>query len=137
MVFRSPHSSRRARKICGNGFSPSAWPALPGRPLPGSFGNHVNRVIHQPLTQSSALDPYEEIARQNAIHQAAVVVVNDMREALMALARTSNDHACRVACEQEDWPQRIEDCLSDLMEDSFACLPDAIARARRELGREE
>ena len=137
MALRSPGSARRSRRMGGSRLVVRTLPMSCRRPLPDSSRDRVERAVLQPLTRSGALDPYEEISRQDAIHQAAVAVVTDMREALMTLARASSDHACRVICEQEDWPQRIEDSLSDLMEDSFACLPDAIAQATRELGREE
>ncbi len=137
MVRRRPCSSSPVRRVVGSVRSPST-PAFSRRRLfRRSAAALARNTVHRPVTRLNALDPYEELSRQDAIHRAAVAVIEDVRRALTELAEASNDHAYRVICEQEDWPQRIEDSLSDLMEDSFACLPDAIARAAQELGREE
>jgi hypothetical protein len=86
-------------------------------------------------TPSIGHDPWDEVARQREIHDAALAVVEAARHALMVLATRSRAHRRHVSCDQEDWARTIADCLDDMVGDTFGCLPQAIARAQRELAR--
>ena len=83
---------------------------------------------------SIARDPWDEVARQQDIHDAAMTIVDTARRALLVLANRSRAHRRMVTCDQEDWGTTITDGFDDLVGDTFGCLPEAIARARRELG---
>jgi hypothetical protein len=82
----------------------------------------------------AAIDPWDEVARQQEVFETAMGVIEAARATLLELAAGSAGHSRHVVCDQEDWRAIIEDCLDDMAGDTFACLPEAIARAKRELG---
>lgn len=88
-------------------------------------------------TPSSALDPWDEIARQQEIHDAALAVAEAARQSLIALAARSQAHRHLVSCDQDDWGATIADSFTDLVGDTFGCLPRAISRAKRDLSTQE
>lgn len=72
-----------------------------------------------------------ELSLQREIHRTALEIAESARNDLVALARRSRRISARVCCDQEEWPAIIADCVDDMLGDTFDCLPDAIARARR------
>lgn len=87
----------------------------------------------RPQAAGLANDPWDEIARQQEIYDAAMALVETAREALVHLACRSRRHRRLVSCDQDDWHAIIADGFDDMVGDSFGCLPQAIARARRDL----
>lgn len=85
-----------------------------------------------PLSGTNAFDPWDEIDRQQAVHEAAIAIAELARDLLCGLADRSRAYSRYVRCDQEDWSGIIADTLDDMVGETFACLPDAVARARRE-----
>ena len=81
----------------------------------------------------ASLDPYDEIARQEAIYSAAKNILDNAEATLTKLAHLSQDHRSCVNADQEDWPLIITEHFSDMAGDTFANLLEAINRAKREV----
>ena len=79
-----------------------------------------------------SMDPWDEIERQQAISDAAHDIIRNAENALIKLATQSQDHRSVVNADQDDWLLIITASLQDMVNDTFGCLPKAIARAKRE-----
>lgn len=97
-----------------------------------SLLDHAIVAGEWPLTRANSFDRWDEIARQQAVYDAAVAAAECLRDILCRLAERSRLCSRHVRCDQEDWTGIIGDALDDMIGDTFACLPEAVARARRE-----